>query len=48
MKNRAIVIVYILCVWFAISFVTNIIGPMLPTVISAKDRALPRLADAQL
>ena len=34
MKNRALVIVYILCVWFAISFVTNIIGPLMPIIIS--------------
>jgi fucose permease len=32
-KNRALVIVYILCVWFAISFVTNIIGPLMPIII---------------
>ena len=34
MKNRALVIVYILCVWFAISFVTNIIGPLMPIIIA--------------
>jgi len=33
MKGRAPVIVYILCVWFAISFVTNIIGPLMPIII---------------
>lgn len=34
MKNRLLVIVYILCIWFAISFVTNIIGPLMPIIIS--------------
>lgn len=33
MNRRAPVIVYILCVWFAISFVTNIIGPLMPIII---------------
>jgi len=28
-----IVIVYILCVWFVISFVTNLIGPLMPIII---------------
>ena len=32
--KRAPVIVYILCVWFAISFVSNIIGPLMPIIIS--------------
>lgn len=33
MKNRGLVVVYILCVWFVISFVTNIIGPLMPVII---------------
>jgi len=33
MCNRALIIGYILCVWFVISFVTNIIGPLMPIVI---------------
>jgi len=34
MRNRALIIGYILCVWFVISFVTNIIGSLLPIIIS--------------
>lgn len=33
MKNRSLIIVYILFVWFVISFVTNIIGPLMPVII---------------
>lgn len=34
MQTRApLVIVYILCVWFVISFVTNLIGPLMPIII---------------
>jgi FHS family L-fucose permease-like MFS transporter len=34
MQTRSlIVIVYILCVWFVISFVTNLIGPLMPIII---------------
>lgn len=33
MRNRALIIGYILCVWFVISFVTNIIGSLLPIII---------------
>jgi fucose permease len=34
MQNRSpTVIVYILCVWFVISFVTNLIGPLMPIII---------------
>jgi FHS family L-fucose permease-like MFS transporter len=33
-KKRALIIVYILTVWFAISFVTNLIGPLMPILIS--------------
>lgn len=33
MRNRALIIGYILCVWFVISFVTNIIGPLMPLMI---------------
>ena len=34
MANRGLIVVYILCVWFVISFVTNIIGPLMPVIIS--------------
>lgn len=33
MKNRSLIIVYILFVWFVISFVTNLIGPLMPVII---------------
>jgi MFS transporter, FHS family, L-fucose permease len=33
MRNRARIICYILSVWFVISFVTNIIGPLMPIII---------------
>jgi fucose permease len=33
MKHRALIIVYILCVWFVLSFVTNLIGPLMPIII---------------
>ena len=33
MRRRGLIIGYILCVWFVISFVTNIIGPLIPIVI---------------
>jgi MFS transporter, FHS family, L-fucose permease len=34
MKRRALIICYIMVVWFVISFVTNLIGPLMPTLIS--------------
>lgn len=34
MQNRALVVGYILVVWFVISFVTNIIGPLMPLIIA--------------
>ena len=34
MANRSLIVAYILCVWFVISFVTNIIGPLMPVIIS--------------
>ena len=33
MSQRVVTVVYILCVWFVISFVTNIIGPLMPVII---------------
>ena len=33
MTGRVIIIAYILVVWFVISFVTNLIGPLMPTMI---------------
>lgn len=38
-KNNWIVIL-ILCIWFVISFVTNILGPMLPMIIKSFDLSL--------
>ncbi len=32
--RRALIICYIMLVWFVISFVTNIIDPLMPTIIS--------------
>jgi len=32
-QRRPFVILYILCVWFVISFVTNLIGPLMPIII---------------
>jgi MFS transporter, FHS family, L-fucose permease len=34
MKRATLLMGYIMCVWFAISFVTNLIGPLMPVVIS--------------
>jgi len=34
MKRTTLLMGYIMCVWFAISFVTNLIGPLMPVVIS--------------
>lgn len=33
MKHRPIIISYILLIWFAISFITNLIGPLMPIAI---------------
>lgn len=33
MTRRPLIIVYILCVWFVLSFVTNLIGPLMPIII---------------
>ncbi|HME40851.1 MAG TPA: MFS transporter [Steroidobacteraceae bacterium] len=33
MTRRVLLIAYIMVVWFAISFVTNVIGPLMPTII---------------
>ncbi len=33
MNNRSLTVGYILVVWFVISFVTNIIGPLMPVII---------------
>ncbi len=33
MSQRGVIVVYILIVWFAISFVTNLIGPLMPIII---------------
>jgi fucose permease len=33
MKHRALVVSYILVIWFVISFVTNLIGPLMPIII---------------
>ena len=34
MSRRALIICYIMLVWFVISFVTNLIGPLMPIIIS--------------
>lgn len=34
MKQNSFIVLLILCIWFIISFVTNILGPMLPMIIS--------------
>jgi FHS family L-fucose permease-like MFS transporter len=34
MNRRALIIAYIMMVWFVISFVTNLIGPLMPILIS--------------
>lgn len=34
MKHRRLILVYILLIWFAISFVTNLMGPLMPVLIS--------------
>jgi len=39
-SRRPLVIVYILCVWFVISFVTNLIGPLMPIIIDDFDLSL--------
>src|ERR1043165_8255110 len=33
MKHRALIVGYILVIWFVISFVTNLIGPLMPIII---------------
>ena len=33
MRVRAFTICYIMLVWFVISFVTNLIGPLMPIII---------------
>ena len=33
MRQRALIICYIMVVWFVISFVTNLIGPLMPIII---------------
>ena len=33
MKHRALIVAYILVIWFVISFVTNLIGPLMPIII---------------
>src|ERR1700753_4204697 len=34
MSRRALIISYIMLVWFVISFVTNLIGPLMPIIIA--------------
>ncbi|WNO08762.1 MFS transporter [Teredinibacter sp. KSP-S5-2] len=33
MKNNNMIVLFILCLWFVISFVTNILGPLMPLII---------------
>ena len=37
MKNNPTIVVFILCLWFVISFVTNILGPLMPLIIDGFD-----------
>jgi MFS transporter, FHS family, L-fucose permease len=34
MRKAALLMVFIMAIWFVISFVTNLIGPLMPTIIS--------------
>jgi MFS transporter, FHS family, L-fucose permease len=34
MRNSALLMLFIMVIWFVISFVTNLIGPLMPTIIS--------------
>lgn len=40
MTNRPLIVIFILCIWFIISFVTNILGPMMPIIIEDFDLSL--------
>lgn len=33
MKNNNLIVLFILCLWFVISFVTNILGPLMPLIV---------------
>ena len=34
MRSSALLMLFIMVIWFVISFVTNLIGPLMPTIIS--------------
>ena len=34
MRKSALLMLFIMAIWFVISFVTNLIGPLMPTIIS--------------
>ena len=34
MRKSALLMLFIMVIWFVISFVTNLIGPLMPTIIS--------------
>ena len=34
MKRRGLILTYIMGVWFVISFVTNLLGPLMPIIIN--------------
>ena len=44
MKKNNLVLILILCIWFVISFVTNILGPMLPMIIEDYELSLTMAA----
>ena len=34
MRKSALLMLFIMVIWFVISFVTNLIGPLIPTIIN--------------
>jgi len=44
MKKNNLILILILCIWFVISFVTNILGPMLPMIIEDYELSLTMAA----
>ena len=39
MRKSALLMLFIMAIWFVISFVTNLIGPLMPTIISGNTNA---------
>ncbi|MDR0348509.1 MAG: MFS transporter, partial [Tannerella sp.] len=44
MKKNNLILILILCIWFVISFVTNILGPILPMIIEDYELSLTMAA----